>query len=66
MYELQTNDCGTDPIRDAANRARYIETGADGTRRVERNSSPAFENWLIKYRYQLAKVLEGKTTETGA
>jgi hypothetical protein len=63
MRELQNDDRGTDRIRDAADRLEDTDNATDRTRRT---NSPAFENWLIKYRYRLAKVLEGKTAETSA
>lgn len=58
MRELQNDDRGTDRIRNAADLLGDTDKAID---RIRRNNSPAFENWLIKYRYRLAKVLEGKT-----
>ncbi|MBI3407087.1 MAG: hypothetical protein HY040_01860 [Planctomycetes bacterium] len=63
MRELQNGVGGTDRIPDAADRLDDTNNATDGTRRTK---SPAFENWLIEYRHRLAKVLEGKTSETSA
>jgi hypothetical protein len=62
MCELQQHDNRrTDPIHDAADRLDDTDGATDETKRSERTNSPAFENWLDKYRYQLTKVLKGKT-----
>jgi hypothetical protein len=62
MCELQQHDNRrTDPIHDAADRLNNSGKATGRTGRVERTNSSAFENWLDKYRYQLTKVLDGKT-----
>lgn len=62
MCELQQHDNRrTDPIHDAADRLDNSGKATGRTGRGERTNSPAFENWLDKYRYQLTKVLKGKT-----
>jgi len=67
MCELQQHDNRrTDPIHDAADRLDNSGKATGRTGRSERTNSPAFENWLDKYRYQLAKVLEGKMAEPSA
>jgi hypothetical protein len=53
MSELRNDNRATDRVRDAAG---WLD-------KSERTSSPAFENWLNRYRYQLAKVLAGETAE---
>jgi hypothetical protein len=63
MRELQNDVRGTDRIPDAADRLDDTNNATDRTRRTR---SPAFQNWLITYQYRLAKVLEGKTSETSA
>jgi hypothetical protein len=66
MSELKNDNRATDRIRDAPDRLDNSGKATGRTGRGERTNSPAFENWLDKYRYRLAKVLEAKLAEPSA